>query len=120
MKSNKNANHLRKNLTDAERRIWLFLKNRNLEGHKFRRQVPLGNYIADFCCMEKKLVIELDGGQHNFDSNIKRDKIRDKFLEDNGYKVLRFWNNEVLSNTEGVLETIRKTCFDLPLTRPAS
>jgi len=106
-KNIKLARQLRKNMTDAERKLWNILRNRNL-GVKFRRQEPIGDYIVDFVCYEKKLIIEIDGGQHCED---KRDKIRDRWLENQGFKVLRFWNNEVLSNIEGVVEIIKKNLF---------
>ncbi len=81
-----------------------------MEGLKFRRQRPIGDYIVDFICLEKQIVIELDGGQHAEETN--KDNERDKSLSGRGYKVLRFWNNEVLTNTEGVLELIREKCLE--------
>jgi very-short-patch-repair endonuclease len=95
------ARDLRHNSTDAEKRIWSYLRNNQL-GHKFRRQYPIDRYIVDFFCFEQNLIIELDGGQHNKEV----DKKRTDFLVANGYRVLRFWNNDVLSNTSGVLQTI--------------
>ena len=95
---------LRKNSTDAEIRIWCYLKNRQFYRLKFRRQVSIEPYIVDFICFEKKVIIELDGGQHA--ENVEYDLARTKFLERKGYKVLRFWNNEVLENTYGVLTFI--------------
>ena len=83
---------------------------------KFRRQEPIGNYIVDFVCQEKRIVIEVDGGQHSTEH--RRDNERDKWLKMQGYKVLRFWNNEVLTNTEGVLEVIRDCLSHPPLTPP--
>jgi very-short-patch-repair endonuclease len=91
--------------TDAEARVWREVRNSRL-GHKFRRQVPVGMYVVDFMCQELKLVVEVDGGQH---ADNERDKIRTEFLEDLGYKVVRFWNNEVLGNIEGVLSTLTLT-----------
>ncbi|WP_353705803.1 endonuclease domain-containing protein [Bradyrhizobium sp. INPA03-11B] len=79
------------------------MRNRQIDGHKFARQVPIGNYICDFACREKRLVIGVDGGQH---ADSAADAIRDRYLADEGYRVLRFWNNEVLENIEGVLTTI--------------
>lgn len=96
------ARKLRNNLTDAESRLWYVLRLNNI-GVKFRRQVQIGNYIVDFVCFEKKLVLEIDGGQH---ANSPQDKQRDKWLESQGFKVLRFWNNEVLENRDGVVEKI--------------
>ena len=87
---------------DAEQKLWRALRSRGI-GAKFRRQVPLGPYIVDFVCFESKLIVEVDGGQH---SENKRDAIRDRYFIDQGYRVLRFWNNDVLSNLEGVLTMI--------------
>jgi very-short-patch-repair endonuclease len=99
---------LRKQQTDAEGRLWYFLRNKYIEGFKFRRQHRLGQYVVDLVCLEKKLVIEVDGGQHNEITNQTRDKLRTEWLEKEKYRVLRFWDNDVLTNTEGVLEVIRK------------
>jgi very-short-patch-repair endonuclease len=86
------AKVLRKNFTDTERLLWKYLRSKQMQGFKFRRQEPIGNYIVDFICQEKQLVIEVDGGQHST-KNI-RDNERDKWLKGQGYKVLRFWNNQ--------------------------
>jgi very-short-patch-repair endonuclease len=110
------AKVLRKNFTDTEKLLWKYLRAKQVEGCKFRRQEPIGNYIVDFVCQEKRIVIEVDGGQNSIEN--KRDNERDKWLEGQGYKVLRFWNNEVLSNTEGVLEVIRNCLNHPPLTPP--
>ena len=91
-------------MTDAERALWTRLRNRQLTSLKFRRQVPIGPYIVDFVCFEEKLVIEIDGGQHA--ENTEADLIRTQWLENEGYRVIRFWNNEVLGNTVGVLRAI--------------
>ena len=98
------ARTLRHNQTEAEKRLWQAVRSRRLGGYKFRRQVPIGNHIADFICEEAKLIIELDGGQH--DDNKHADDLRTKKLEDFGYHVIRFWNNEVFENMDGVLSTI--------------
>jgi very-short-patch-repair endonuclease len=98
------ARRLRANQTDAETVLWNRIRNRQIDGHKFVRQVPIGEYICDFVCREKRLIIEADGGQHN---GSVTDEIRDRRLNDEGYRVLRFWNNEVLGNIEGVLVTIQ-------------
>jgi very-short-patch-repair endonuclease len=98
------ARQLRAKQTDAERLLWLRLRDRRLNGAKFRRQVPMGSYILDFVCMESKLVIELDGGQHAEQAHY--DAVRTDFLKSQGYRVLRFWNNELLENEQGVLTTI--------------
>lgn len=98
------ARILRKNATDAERRMWGYLRDRRLEGFKFNRQFNLESYIVDFVCRERMLIIELDGGQHS--EQIEYDLERTHFLAGKGYRVLRFWNNEVFTNIEGVLEII--------------
>ncbi len=98
------ARHLRKQSTDAEETLWRHLRNRQLAGYKFRRQAPLGKYIVDFLCYEQKLVIEIDGGQHQLRS--KSDSERTNWLEAQGFRVVRFWNNQVLAETEAVLEAI--------------
>jgi very-short-patch-repair endonuclease len=96
------ARALRRAMTDAERKLWFALRDRRLAG-KFRRQVPIGPYFADLVCFETRLVIEVDGGQH---ANSARDARRDRWFEANRFRVLRFWNNDVLSNLEGVLSVI--------------
>ena len=102
------ARLLRKNSTIAERKLWYRLRSRNFMNLKFRRQDPVGEFIVDFICYEKKLIIELDGGQHN--ENEAKDIKRTKKLETAGYKVLRFWNNEVMKNIDGVLIIIKENC----------
>jgi very-short-patch-repair endonuclease len=97
------ARVLRKNATLAERKLWRYLRSRSLGGFKFVRQQPIGPYIVDFVCREKRLVIEIDGSQH---ADNERDAIRDRWLVEHHYRVLRLWNNEVLRNIEGVWETI--------------
>ena len=91
----------RQNMTDAERKLWTVLRG-NMTGFSFRRQHQIGRYIVDFVCLEKRLVIECDGSQHTEE----RDELRTKFLESEGFRVLRFWNNEILTNIEGVYEVI--------------
>ena len=86
-------------------------------GFKFRRQQPIGNYIVDFVCFENRIVIEVDGGQHAIEK--EKDSERTKWLESQGFKILRFWNNEVLMNIEGVLEVIRETCLCHPPPAPS-
>jgi very-short-patch-repair endonuclease len=98
------ARRLRVNQTDAETVLWNRIRNRQIDGHKFVRQEPIGNYICDFVCREILLIIEVDGGQH---SESVADAIRDRHLTEEGYRVLRFWNNDVLGNLEGVLATIQ-------------
>ena len=93
-------------MTDAERRLWSRLRRRQLEGHRFRCQVPIAGYIADFVCLKSRLVIELDGGQHNEAENETLDSQRTERLNTQGFRVLRFWNSDVLLETDGVMETI--------------
>jgi very-short-patch-repair endonuclease len=100
----KQARALRKNMTAAERALWLRINRRQIASAKFRRQQTLGPYIVDFVCFEKRLIVEVDGGQHS--EQIDRDQRRSAWLEAQGYRVLRFWNNEVLGNIEGVTQTI--------------
>lgn len=95
---------LRSEMTEAESYLWQHLRARQIHDLKFRRQHPVGNYILDFACIEAKLAIEVDGGQHNELQSL--DNLRTAWLETQGWKVLRFWNNEVLQNVEGVLEVI--------------
>ncbi|MFM2410285.1 MAG: hypothetical protein RL481_1113 [Pseudomonadota bacterium] len=99
------ARRLRRNRTDAEDRVWCHLRNRQLEGAKFRFQAPVAGYVADFLCTEARLIVELDGGQHG--EQLEQDEARTRALEAAGYTVIRFWNNDVLTNTDGVLEAIR-------------
>ncbi len=97
---------LRRNQTDAENRLWYHLRNRRLKGIKFRRQQRIGNYIVDFVAYESKIIVEIDGGQHNEPSGISHDRERTTWLEGHGFKVIRFWNNDVLKNTDFVLTSI--------------
>ena len=111
------ARRLRKNSTDAERALWRQLRAARLNGHKFRRQVPIGWYVVDFVCFETRLVVEVDGGQHA--EQQRRDAQRTVWLEAQGFRVLRFWNNEVLGNMEGVKEVIARACAgESPSPRP--
>ena len=103
------AIELRNNATDVEQLLWRQLRNRQVEGAKFRRQQPIESYIVDFVCFNKKVIIELDGGQHS--ENRDYDMQRDICLRSNGYTVLRFWNNDVIENVEGILEVIRQHCL---------
>nr|WP_084062706.1 DUF559 domain-containing protein [Arenimonas malthae] len=97
------AKHLRQSMTEAERRLWYHLRAHRFGGHKFRRQVPVGPYIVDFLHHGAGLVVEADGGQHNGPAG---DGERDAWLQRHGYRVLRFWNHEILQNTQVVLEVI--------------
>ena len=104
MKNTQRARALRKNQTDAERLLWRHLRSRQLQGYKFRRQVPIGHYIVDFLCVTLKLIIEVDGSQHI--SNIDYDKTRTQNLENRDFLVVRFWNNDVLTQTDTILEAL--------------
>ena len=102
-KSLERARKLRRDMTDAERALWRLLRDRRLEGWRFRRQEPIDHYIVDFVCFEARLVVEVDGGQH---ANSESDELRDAHLQAQGFRVLRFWNNEVLSNADYVYRAI--------------
>jgi len=94
---------MRRQSTDAETKFWNAVRNRQIDGAKFRRQWPIGEFIADFCCVELKLVVEIDGGQH---ADNKHDDARTRQLGQLGYRVVRFWNNDVLNNLEGVIRVL--------------
>jgi very-short-patch-repair endonuclease len=100
------ARALRQRMTNAERKLWYALRDRRFARFKFRRQAPVGRFIADFVCFERRLVIEVDGGQH---ADSVRDRWRDRWFAANGFRVLRFWNNEVLKNLEGVMTVLAET-----------
>lgn len=102
-----NSRLLRCNQTTAEQKLWASLRDRRLAGYKFRRQVPLGRFIVDFSCYDTRLVVELDGGQHSDSQD--DDAARTQWLEGRGFRVLRFWNDEIFENLDGVLEMIHKT-----------
>jgi very-short-patch-repair endonuclease len=104
--ANARARQLRKTMTPQEVKLWVHLRSWKSRGYHFRRQAPREHYIVDFVCLSKHLIIELDGGQHNLDAHADRDRRRDAILAQGGFKVLRFWNNEVDTNLIGVLETI--------------
>jgi very-short-patch-repair endonuclease len=97
------AKRLRRDMTDAERKLWSVLRNAQLKGAKFRRQQPIGPFIADFVCQEHRLILEADGGQH---ANSDADARRTGFLRSKGYRVLRFWNTDILGNIDGVTAAI--------------
>jgi very-short-patch-repair endonuclease len=99
----KTARKLRHTSTEAEKRFWRAIRARQLNGAKFRRQYPIGGFIADFVCLEARLIVEVDGGQHN---DSETDVRRTAALEAAGYRVMRFWNNDVMNNLAGVLETL--------------
>lgn len=100
------ARHLRHQLTDAEKALWQRLRDKQLSGFRFRRQAPVGDYIVDFACFSPRLVIELDGGQHAQTAHQKHDAARTVWLESQGFRVIRFWNNDALQNTDGVVMEI--------------
>jgi len=104
--SSDRARELRRLATDAERKLWRLLRNRQIDGIKFRRQRPIGRYIVDFVAIERNLIIELDGGQHA--TSIDADRVRAQQLSVMGFRVVRFWNNQVLLNPEEVIMEIRK------------
>ena len=93
-------------MTEAEKKLWRALRDNRFEGVHFRRQMPLGPCIVDFVANSHRLVIEVDGGQHGTDAGLARDRVRDVWLDARGYRVLRFWNGEVLANLEGTLTVI--------------
>ena len=105
----KSCRQLRSSGSDAEKRLWSCLRNRQLLGFKFRRQHPVGRFIVDFYCHEARVAIEMDGGQHAEEYQSAYDARRTELLQVKGIKVIRFWNNEVLQNLEGLLETIAAT-----------
>ena len=105
------ARRLRRDATDAERALWPRLRNRQIGGAKFVRQCPVGPFVVDFLCRETKLIVEIDGGQHSADA----DRQRTRFLAARGYTVVRFWNNDVLANTDGVVEAIAQALQQRPL-----
>jgi very-short-patch-repair endonuclease len=111
------ARELRNNATDAEKQLWYHLRNRQLDGHKFSRQMPVGPFICDFMCRQARLVVELDGGQH--DAAAGRDEERTRFIESEGYRVIRFWNNDVLGNMDGVLTEILRVLEVTPTPGPS-
>ena len=102
----KNARDLRQNMTEFEQELWFYLRGRKFQNMKFYRQVPIGKYIVDFLCKDKRLIIELDGSGHLEEKQEMHDKIRDEYLKSLGYKILRIYNNE-LNNIDNVLEYLR-------------
>jgi very-short-patch-repair endonuclease len=98
------ARSLRKSMTDTERRLWAKLRNRRFAGFKFRRQVPLGPFIADFVCFDRRMILELDGGQHT--QQQEYDAARTRWLEEHGFRVVRFWNHELWQDRDAVEELI--------------
>lgn len=115
-RATKLAKSLRNNSTNAERRLWRHLSKRQLNGLKFSRQMPVGPYVCDFLCRELKLIVEVDGGQH---CDNPKDERRAAYLQSEGYRVIRFWNNDVLENLEGVLTMIANALGDHPPPPPS-
>ena len=111
------SRRLRNNATDAEQKLWSALRNRQLAGVRFNRQVPIGPYICDFVARSAKLIVEADGGQHA--SNADYDFARTRFLEASGYRVIRFWNNDILANIEGVVATMQAALADMASPSPS-
>jgi very-short-patch-repair endonuclease len=106
------ARRLRRDMTDAERRLWQHLRSLPQCGSHFRRQATIGPYFADFACHQRRLVIEVDGGQHGMETHVAADAARTAYLEWRGYRVLRFWNNDVMANIDGVLSVIQSALDD--------
>ena len=103
-RTNPNAAMLRQNATECEKQLWAALRNRQLDGFKFRRQATIGPYVVDLLCAEHRLIVEVDGGQHGDEADLSRTRC----LERQGYSVIRFWNHEVIENLDGVLESVRQ------------
>ncbi|MCX5641731.1 MAG: DUF559 domain-containing protein [Candidatus Omnitrophica bacterium] len=110
------ARKLRNNPTEVEKKMWIYLQRKQLDGLKFRRQQPIGRYIVDFVNFEKRIIVEVDGGQHAL--NKRQDEERDACFRNQDFKVLRFWDNEVLENPEGVMGIIRNACVPPSLSPP--
>ena len=110
------AKSMRRQPTDAEAAMWKMLRGGRILGHKFKRQQPIGDYIVDFVCFERRLVIEIDGGQHSESA----DRERSRWLRAKGFAILRFWNNDVLSQPEGIFDSISRALRDNPSPQPLS
>jgi len=111
------ARDLRKQATDAEQMLWKYLRAHRMAGFKFRRQVVIEPYIVDFVCLEARLIVEADGGQHL--EQVEEDLARSRFLESLGYQVVRFWNHEILGDIHAVLEQIHRLLFEAPSPQPS-
>ncbi|MBX9710509.1 MAG: endonuclease domain-containing protein [Xanthobacteraceae bacterium] len=114
------ANKLRTNTTNAEAILWRHLRKLDVQGSHFRRQVVLGPYIADFACLAAKLIVEVDGSQHGENDKMKYDEARTRWLNSEGYRVVRFWNNDVTSKTDAVLEAIHEMIAATPPRLPSA
>ena len=112
------ARNLRKQSTNAERQLWKYLRAHRSAGYKFKRQVVIEPYIVDFVCMEARLIVEADGGQHL--EQIEDDSERSEYLESLGYKVIRFWNHEILNDIHHVLEQVHRYLIEVPSPQPSS
>ena len=110
----KTANRLRTNTTQAETILWRYLRQFDVKESHFRRQVVIGPYIADFACLSERLIVEVDGSQHGTEKGIRRDDVRTRWLNAEGYRVLRFWNNDVMSKTKAVLDMIHQAIDATP------
>ena len=108
------ARRLRKTMTPQEVKMWVHLRSWRERGYHFRRQAPREGFIVDFVCLKHRLVVEIDGGQHNFDEHQVRDGNRDTTLERSGFRVLRFWNSDVDRNLAGVLQSINRVLHEQP------
>ncbi len=115
--ANERARALRKDMSDAEWTLWQAIRRGQIDGFRFRRQHPIGTYIADFVCLEKRLIIEVDGGQHTEEAQIEHDANRTDWLEARGFHVLRCWTNDVTQNMSGVLDMIWLALQELPIAR---
>ncbi|KNC08149.1 DNA methylase [Pantoea sp. RIT-PI-b] len=118
MKSVIRQRELRKKMPDAEYRLWHFLRNRNVCGVKFRRQHPIGCYIVDFACIERLLIVELDGGQHNDDQARMYDEQRTAFLQRCGWRVIRFWNHQIFEEFDAVMDEVYRQLMLRPAPSP--
>jgi len=107
----KRARKLRQQMTDAELKMWSLLRRGQIDGYRFRKQVPIGPYVVDFACLKKRLIIEIDGGQHS--TQKAQDDERTRVLEQLGYRVLRFWNNDILTNPDGVLTRLHHAFYEM-------
>ena len=105
------GNAMRQRMTDAEARLWLRLRKPGIDGLRFRRQAPIGPYIVDFFCPQHRLIVEVDGGQHGSAANAAQDRERDAWLTEQGHRVVRVWNNDVLENIEGVCGHISRSAW---------
>jgi very-short-patch-repair endonuclease len=115
--ANERARALRKDMSDAEWKLWQEIRRGQIEGYRFRRQHPIGPYIADFVCLEKRLIVEVDGGQHAEPKQMVHDSKRTAWLEARGYHVIRCWTSELSENMSGVLDTVWQALKQLPTTR---